>query len=114
MPGMRNALALWRQQLDDTQEDEILIRQIVVNHVVPLLAEQVRLARAFDFDDMINWFTGRDSVNFDGEYKLRVTTELEGVLKTNHRMSTISGKFDSRFTCSRNCTRRSGTDRSRW
>ena len=29
---------------------------------------------------MINWFTGRDSVDFEGQYIVRVTAEFEGVL----------------------------------
>lgn len=77
---LRNLLALWRQQLDDTQEDELLIREIVVSQMVPLLSEQVRLGRAFEFDNLIDWFTGRRSVNFDGDYRLRVTAQLEGAL----------------------------------
>ena len=77
---LRNTLALWRQQLEDTQEDELLIREIVVSQVVPLLSEQVRLGRAFEFDPLINWFTGREKVEFDGEYELRVTAPLESAL----------------------------------
>jgi len=77
---LRNALAIWRQQLDDTQEDELLIREIVVNHLVPVLSRQVRLGRSFEFDAMINWFTGRESVDFEGTYNIRVTAGFEGVL----------------------------------
>lgn len=77
---LRNMLALWRQQLDDTQEDELLIREIVVTRVVPLLSEQIRLGRAFEFEPQVNWFTGRNRVNLDGDYDLTVTAELEGAL----------------------------------
>ena len=77
---LRNALAIWRQQLDDTQEDEVLIREIVVNHLVPILSRQVRLGRSFEFVATINWFTGRGSVDFDDQYTIRATPEFEGVL----------------------------------
>ncbi len=77
---LRNALAIWRQQLDDTQEDELLIREIVVSQLVPLLSRQVRLGRSFEFDATVGWFTGQESVDFEGQYKIRATTEFEGVL----------------------------------
>ena len=77
---LRNTLAIWRQQLDDTQEDEVLIREIVVNQLVPILSRQVRLGRPFDFAAMMNWFRGRGNVDFDRQYSIRATPELEGVL----------------------------------
>lgn len=73
-------MAVWRQQLEDTQEDELLIRAIVVNQLVPILSRQVRLGRAFEFDPMINWFTGREPVELSGSSRIRVTTEIEGAL----------------------------------
>lgn len=77
---LRDALAVWRQQLEDTREDELLIRQIVVNQLVPALSRHVRLGRAFEFDPMINWFTGREAVDLQGSSRLRVTSEIEGAL----------------------------------
>lgn len=77
---LRNALAVWRQQLEDTQEDELLIREIVVNQLVPVLSRQVRLGKAFEFDPMIEWFTGRDAVDFAGRSTLQVNSEIEGAL----------------------------------
>lgn len=77
---LRNALAVWRQQLEDVREDEILIREIVVNQLVPALSRQVRLGRAFEFDPMIHWFTGRESADLDGTTGIRVTSEIEGAL----------------------------------
>jgi len=77
---LRNILALWRQQLDDTQEDELLSRQLVVNQLVPVLSRQVRLGRSFEFDALLSWFTGRQNVEFQGQYKIHATSELEGVL----------------------------------
>jgi hypothetical protein len=77
---LRNALAIWRQQIDDTLEDELLIREVVVNQLVPVLSQQVRLGASFEYKTMFNWFTARQSVDLDGQYKVRVTAELEGVL----------------------------------
>lgn len=77
---LRDALAVWRQQLEDTQEDELLIRSIVVNQLVPALARNVRLGRAFEFDPMVNWFTGREVFDMEGSYTLDVTSEVEGAL----------------------------------
>lgn len=77
---LRDTLAVWRQQLEDTREDELLIRGIVVNKLVPMLSEQIRLGRAYEFDPMINWFTGREPVSLDGMSELRVTSEIEGAL----------------------------------
>jgi len=77
---LRNALANWRQQLEDTQEDELLIRGIVVNQLVPILSRQVRLGGAFEFDPLIDWFSGREPVDSDTSVTIRATTELEGAL----------------------------------
>ena len=79
-PALRNALADWRQQLDDTQEDEALVRHIVVNQLVPILAQQIRIAGALEYDRLFNWFTGRQQVELDGQFTITVTTELEGAL----------------------------------
>ena len=87
--ALRNALAIWRQQLDDTQEDEILIRGIVADHLVPTLARQVRLGGPFEFDALIDWFLGRQSAEFEGEYRIRATSELEGVLAERVYYSTF-------------------------
>ncbi len=77
---LRNTLARWRQQLDDTREDELLIREIVVNQLVPALAEQLRLGRAFEFDAMISWFQGQDVHEFEGEYRISAAAKIEGAL----------------------------------
>lgn len=77
---LRNTLAVWRQQLEDTQEDELLIREIVVNQLVPALSRQVRLGKAFEFDPMINWFSGREPVDLSGSSAIQVSSELEGAL----------------------------------
>lgn len=77
---LRDTLAVWRQQLEDTREDELLIREIVVGQLVPILSRQVRLAPAFEFDQMINWFTGREPVELNGKSTIRVNSEIEGAL----------------------------------
>lgn len=77
---LRNALAIWRQQVEDTQEDQLLIRGIVVNQLVPLLSRQVRLGRAFEFDPMVNWFVRGDPVDTGGSSTIRATSEIEGAL----------------------------------
>ena len=77
---LRTRLALWRQQLDDTQEDELLIREIVVHHLVPALSQQIRLSRAFDFDTIVDWFLNQRAPDANDELRLRASTMLEGAL----------------------------------
>jgi hypothetical protein len=77
---LRDVLAVWRQQLEDTQEDELLIRGIVVNQLVPILSRQVRLGQALEFDQMISWFTGGEPVDSSGNSRIQVTGEIEGAL----------------------------------
>jgi len=77
---LRNTLALWRQQVDDTREDELLIREIVVSQLVPALSEQVRLGRAFEFDAMINWFQDQGNMDSEDQYGIAATVKIEGVL----------------------------------
>jgi hypothetical protein len=77
---LRTRLALWRQQLDDTQEDELLIREVVVHHLVPALSQQIRLSRAFDFDTIVGWFLNQRTPDANDELRLRASTMLEGAL----------------------------------
>lgn len=77
---LRDQLAKWQQQLDDTREDELLIRQIVVHQLVPEIAAQTRLARAFEFDLIVPWFVGDITLDPDEKLELRATTRLEGVI----------------------------------
>ena len=77
---LRDTLAIWRQQLEDTREDELLIREIVISQLVPVLSRQVRLATTFEFDQMTNWFTGREPVALNGDSTIRVNSEIEGAL----------------------------------
>ncbi len=77
---IRGILAHWQQQIADTSEDEILIREIVVHQLVPELSEQVRLAEAFDFKRLTDWFLDQSDVRRDELIQLRATTKLEGAL----------------------------------
>jgi len=78
--ALRDNLARWRQQLDDTREDELTIRDVVVNRLVPVLSESVRLGYAFDNDTVVNWFLGRLDAPLDESYPVRVTSRLEGAV----------------------------------
>ncbi len=78
--ALRKALAAWRQQLDDTSEDELLIRSLVVQKIVPILAEQLRLGRPFDFNTITGWFTGQAELEPGRQFVLRVTTKLEAAI----------------------------------
>lgn len=77
---IRSTLAIWRQQLDDTSEDEILIREIVVHQLVPELSEHVRLAEAFDFKTLTDWFLDQSDLTLDQPVQLPATTRLEAAL----------------------------------
>jgi hypothetical protein len=77
---IRSTLAIWRQQLDDTSEDELLIREIVVHQLVPELSEHVRLADAFNFKTLTDWFLDQSDVNLDQPVQLPATTRLEAAL----------------------------------
>ena len=77
---LRNLLAVWQQQLVDTAEDEALVRNIVVNHLVPELSAQIRLGAAFDFDTLLGRFLNRPSTAPGRMIEVTVTTELEGLL----------------------------------
>ncbi|MDH4107614.1 MAG: hypothetical protein OEW35_04810 [Gammaproteobacteria bacterium] len=77
---LHDALARWRQQLADTAEDELLLREIVVHHLVPDLAKQVRLGGVFEFDNLVGWFMGGAGTLGPGDIRLTVTPELEGVV----------------------------------
>jgi hypothetical protein len=77
---LRNILAHWRQQIADTSEDELLIREIVVHQLVPALSEQVGLAEAFDFKLLTEWFLGQAEIEQDEPIRLRATTRIEGAL----------------------------------
>ncbi len=77
---LRALFALWRQQVDDTAEDELLVRRIVVDQLVPALAEEVRLGQVLHFDRIVDWFFDRaGDVQYD-EVRLRARSDIEGLL----------------------------------
>jgi hypothetical protein len=77
---LRNVLAHWRQLLADTSEDEELIRVLVIHQLVPAFADQIRLGRAFDFDNLAGKFFSQSHTIQDEQIRLRATTKLEGAL----------------------------------
>lgn len=77
---LRNQLSLWRQQLDDTQEDEILIREVVVHHLVPTLSDQVRLGFAFEFDTIVGWFLGNVELKSSDSISVTSSSRLEAAI----------------------------------
>jgi hypothetical protein len=85
---LRNALALWQQKLADTQEDEVLIREVVIRELIPALSEQIRLGRAFDFDRLHGAFINPSSADRTERVSIRATTRLEGALGTRVFYST--------------------------
>jgi hypothetical protein len=79
-PELTNAIALWRQQLADTSEDEILTRNLVVRQLVPELSKQVRLGNAFEYEPLMS-LAFSDAGSISGEpVTLMATSELEGLL----------------------------------
>jgi len=77
---LHEALARWRQQIADTSEDELLLREIVVHRLVPELSKSARLGAAFDFGTIIGWFAGQDVELAEPETVVTVTPALEAVL----------------------------------
>lgn len=97
---LRTQLAEWRQELDDTQEDELLIRQIVVHQLVPILGDQARLSKAFEFDTIVPWFVGDITLDPNEKVHIRVTRGLEAVIAERLFYTTfvVSGLRDIRQT----------------
>jgi len=83
-PELTNAIAVWRQQLADTAEDEILTRELMVSQLVPELSKQVRLGKALEYEPLMSLvMSDIDSISGD-PVRLRATSELEGLLA--HRL----------------------------
>jgi len=85
---LRNAIALWEQKLADTREDEELVREITLRELIPALAEQVRLGRAFEFDRLHGTFINPEGAERTEQVQLRATTQLEGALGSRAFYST--------------------------
>ncbi len=77
---LRKELATWRQLLDDTSEDESLIREIVVHRLIPVLSEQVRLGYLLDFGPVVDLFLGRPHPIAADQIEIRVNSSLEAVI----------------------------------
>jgi hypothetical protein len=79
-PDLHEALARWRQQIADTSEDELLMRDIVVHRLLPELSKSVRLGELFEFENIVGWFAGEDIELTEREVVVTVTPPLEAVL----------------------------------
>ena len=75
---LREALAHWRRILADTREDELAVRSVSSEQVVPLLAQQIDLASRFDL--ISPWFFGQQRYDASGRVALRPSTQLGGAL----------------------------------
>lgn len=77
---LRKSLADWRQQIDDTQEDELMVRKLVVEKVNPALAMQLRLGEPFRFELITGRFAD-GTVPHPGQVRmLTATRDLEAAL----------------------------------
>jgi len=88
---VREALAHWRKQLSDTAEDELEVRRITNEQVVPLLSRSVNVAP--HFDALLAW-SGGDPFGAgrliasdgrtgpDAHSTVNVSSELAGALAT--------------------------------
>jgi len=77
---LHEALARWRQQIADTSEDELLLREIVIHRLVPELSKSVRLGDVFEFSNLVGWFAGEDVKLDEAEVVFTVTPTLEAAL----------------------------------
>ena len=77
---VREALADWSRVSEDLRSSETAVRDVVHNHVVPLLAEQVSLAHAFD--NVVAWSLGDAAARsaLSGSQRVRASSELEGAV----------------------------------
>jgi hypothetical protein len=71
-------LANWRRLIVDTREDELLVRQLSTEQVVPLLAGQIDLSTYYD--RVLPWFFEETAGQVTGSTELRGSTELAGAL----------------------------------
>ncbi len=79
---IRGELANWRRILVDTSEDEHVVRAIVNEQVVPLLARDIELGPYFD--RVLPWFMGQPEVDVSGYATVRRSSELAGALAVRH------------------------------
>ena len=77
-PEIQAELANWRRSLADTREDEILVRQITAEQVVPMLSRELDLSTYYD--RLLPWFFGETAGAVTGTAAVRRSTELAGAL----------------------------------
>jgi hypothetical protein len=71
-------LANWRRMIVDTREDEVLVRDLTTDQVVPLLSRDVELGTYYD--RLLDWFFGTTAGKVTGSARLAGSTELAGAL----------------------------------
>jgi len=82
--SLRALLARWQQVLDDTQEDELMVKQLVNSRIAPLLSSQVRLGTYFKRENMVAYFRGEETkLSGTGEV-IEYTPEFEGAIAERH------------------------------
>ncbi|MFT5502024.1 MAG: hypothetical protein ACI88G_002165 [Woeseiaceae bacterium] len=87
--ALRAALAAWRQQIEDTAEEEIRVQDIVTHRLIPELSTQVRLG-AFEVDAVLSISADQNpGGEYDEEALLRVSSELEGIMSQRVFLGTI-------------------------
>lgn len=93
---LRKELAAWQQLLEDTREDEILIREIVVHRVIPVLSGQVRLGYVLDFDIIVGLFFGQSTAFAGQQFELRADSALEAAVAERlfHTKFVVQGLSD--------------------
>lgn len=90
---LRAKLADWRRRLADSTEDELEVRRITNEELVPLLAGSLHLAP--HFDAVLPWsegdslgpgriIEGRETATLTGEVVLPISTDLSGALALRH------------------------------
>lgn len=96
---LRSALATWRQVLEDTREDEEMVRKLVVEKVNPALARQMRLGEAFEFDLLTGRFGGADVPEPGRIVSLQASRDLEAALAERlfHQTFVVSGLQELRL-----------------
>ncbi|MDX1403438.1 MAG: hypothetical protein R3192_02820 [Woeseiaceae bacterium] len=77
---LRKELAAWDQLLADTSEDELIIRQILTQRLVPVLSTQLRLGYLLDFAPIVGFFMGESHPVIEQSFELRTDSELEAAV----------------------------------
>lgn len=75
---LRELLALWQSQLEDTRDDEQYRRDIFRTQLIPLLSEQIRLRSVFE--QHVDFFLQGEIANPNEPIAIVASSELEGAL----------------------------------